>query len=153
MQMLRFRMLRLEKGKRRSSDWAAAARRLPLPVRAAQQDKAAQGWHLQWCSCGKRVGTKNKSIRKKLSFHPHSCQCWICLASTPVQCLWHVPEAASWESSNETQRFFTDVAFTLCQLESVARLLLFYVAERWKRTSRLLHLWSNRQIREQRCSG
>lgn len=129
----------------------------PMLVGAMQQDKAAEELHVSWCGHGKSVGGKKrgkKSIKKSSPIFPtrvstesarhwdRGFMCNVCAMSQRQRC----KEAAM------KQNIFTDVAFSLHQLESVTRLLLYFVAEKWRRTFWLLHSWSSRQISEQRCS-
>lgn len=152
--MLRFRMLGLERGKCHSIDWAAAA------AHAGRGNAAGQScWGIAcelmwpWKKCRGKKAWGKKSIKNSSPIFPtrvstESAQHWhrgftwnVCAVSQRQRC----KEAA------RKQNIFTDVAFSL-QLESVTRLLLFFVAEKWKLTFWLLHSWSSRQISEQRCS-
>lgn len=145
--MLRFRMLGLGRGKH-SNNRAAAGQ-----GSASGQTCWGMAFELieMWKKCRKR---RKKALNPSCAIFPthvssepachrHSgLTCSVCATSwghhrKDAAVKWNIP---------------TNVAFTLHQLQSVTRLLLFLVAEEWKWTSCLWHLPSNKQISEQRCS-
>lgn len=145
LQMLRFRMLGLERGKH-SNNWAAAGQ-----GSASGQTSWGVAFELiEMCKKCRGKKTLKPScpilpthVSSEPAWQGHTgLMCRVCATSWQQHCK---DAAVKWN-------ICTDVAFSLHQLQSVTRLLLFFVAEEWKRTSWHWLLQSNRQISEQRCS-